>query len=390
MPPKLLISDTSLSPPITTEYNHGENVLNFKTIYTAIKQLHKHSGKGILITYTNPLSPLPLSLLRPCSKEFLDTYWALFAQIIDYFADFASEDSATMQSLWFHLLDVLECVAKGLPHEFWRENALGQATISCEHAKEFAEQYSQTTTFLHEVINARTVRNSVPILHSTLRTHEPPTSYPGAFKAGLNPWQQFLLNGAPGFEVPKSARKYRDDDPFEKYPHGRRIVREHQVPFGALGIVAKHIGRLRHAAIEIASVNFSLAPRFLLMLENRNTDNSQDGAELRSSAETLDEFDSHVLKPGHTFAYTSISGRRTVVQHVCPFGALRISSRWNSSPDIRRCTPYPPTLSLQPALPATETQHVKPTILICISWMNVSVRIAFPSPFPLSFSYHDV
>jgi hypothetical protein len=269
MPPKLLISDTSISPPITTEYNHGENVLDFKTIYTSIKQLPKHSGKGILITYTNPLSPLPLSLLRPCSKEFLDTYWALFAHIIDYFADFASEDSMTMQSLWFHLLDVLESVAKGLPHEFWMESTSGQATVSCEHAKEFAEQYSQTMVFLHEVINARTVRNSVPILHSTLRTHEPPTSYPGAFKAGLNPWQQFLLNGAPGFEVPKSARKYRDDDPFEKYPHGRRIVREHQVPFGALGIVAKHIGRLRHAAIEIASVNFSLAPRFLLMLGNR-------------------------------------------------------------------------------------------------------------------------
>jgi hypothetical protein len=272
MPANLLISDTSHSPPIITSYTHGENVLDFKTIYISIKQLPKHSGKGTLITHTNPPSALPLPLVRSCSKEFLDTYWALFAQIIDYFADFASEDSVTMQSLWFHLLDVLEGVAKGLPHEFWRESAPELATVSCGHAQEFAEQYSQTITFLNKVVTARRVPNSDPILHTTFRTNEPPTSFPGAFKAGLKPWQQFLLNGSPGFGVPKSAREYLDDDPFEKYPHGKPVVREYQVPFGALGIIAKHTERLRRAAIEIASVSAALTPPSIpLIPETRNT-----------------------------------------------------------------------------------------------------------------------
>jgi hypothetical protein len=251
MPPKILVSDASHSPPITTKYSIDENVLDFKAIYTSIKQLPNLPGRGALITYTNPLSLVSLRQLRPCSKEFLDTYWTLFSSVIDYFADFASQESTMMQSLWFHLLDVMEGVAKGLPHAFWC------GSNACEHAQKFAEQYSQTIAFLNKVIVARSIRNSEPILHTTLRVNEPLASYPGAFKAGLKPWQQFLCNGSPGFGVPKSAREYLDDDPFEKYPLGKEVevVREQNVPFGALGIVARHTERLREAAIDLASVS---------------------------------------------------------------------------------------------------------------------------------------
>jgi hypothetical protein len=252
MPPKILVSDASHSRPITTSYSLDENVLDFKAIYTSIKQLPNLPGRGALITYPDPFSPVLFYKLRPCSKEFLDTYWTVFASVVDYFADFASPDSTMMQSLWFHLLDVMEGVAKGLPHEFWHGSS-----NACEHAQKFAERYSQTIAFLNKVIVARNIRNSDSILHTTLRVNEPLASYPGAFKAGLKPWQQFLCNGSPGFGVPKSDREYLDDDPFEKYPLGKEVevVREQHVPFGGLGIVARHTERLREAAIDVASVS---------------------------------------------------------------------------------------------------------------------------------------
>jgi hypothetical protein len=119
---------------------------------------------------------------------------------------------------------------------------------------------------LNRVMHCRNPTFAADLVHHWRETQVPHGGswFEGDFKAGLNAWQQFLLNGSPGFGVPNRAREYVDAQDRELLPpddfngvqtedqgarmEGRepdecarsKIVTMRHIPLGALAIVQKH------------------------------------------------------------------------------------------------------------------------------------------------------
>lgn len=188
--------------------------------------------------------------------------------MIDYLADFHRDDTAVMRGIWFHLIDVLQECAAGLPHEHWEPNK-----PKCAHAHAFTLHYDQILEFVNQVIESgfpvqdadEIVRPAFPL------TREATESSAGGIKAGLKPWQQFLYNGSPGFAVPKSQCLFPDDDVYnsEYYTETRKVAKEIYVPMGALGIVAKHTERARELAKKLVHVSSPMPSLPILVFRTR-------------------------------------------------------------------------------------------------------------------------
>ncbi|KAF2643454.1 hypothetical protein P280DRAFT_547597 [Massarina eburnea CBS 473.64] len=272
-PPTIRVEEWYEDPPITTKYIRGGNELDFYGIWGAVKKLRGHPGRGKLALVVAPTAPGGHGVrLMECSEEFLDAFWECMAKLLDYFADFLSQDTATMKCMWFHLLDVLQEVAE-LPHQFWDLDI-----PSCEHSKNFAYEYQKTLRLINKVIAPSKVRIARPLVrpHSEVRG---PGSYDfGKFKAGLKPWQQFLCKGAPGLGA------VNDDGVPDQY-----------LPMGALSIIEKHTERARKLTSKVAQ-------------------RSSDG---RSEANMLSEFDKHSFKShSKSYTYTSIEGHRKTAEEM--------------------------------------------------------------------------
>lgn len=246
----IFVADWSEMPPVTVKYVNGNNKLNLKSVYTSIKSLSTHPGRGFSTTVDTPAKPSIEG--RACSNEFLSHYWNHFASVIDYLADFAIHDSAVTQSVWFHLLDILQATASTLPHDFW--NA-GQPV--CAHAAIFTMQYEQTLKLVNEVITKLKAPSPAmdKLIRPTFPLSENLVNCGAGWKAGLKPWQQFLYSKSPGFGVPKADREFLEDDGFEKYLEGKEITRQQHVPLGALGIIDKHTQRAREVVKQLVHVS---------------------------------------------------------------------------------------------------------------------------------------
>ncbi|KAF2796076.1 hypothetical protein K505DRAFT_373466 [Melanomma pulvis-pyrius CBS 109.77] len=290
-PPVILIADWSEVPPITLIYIKGKHELHLESLYTAIKSLSTHPGRGFSSICGTPTQPD-----RPghaCSGVFLNHFWNLFACIIDYVADFAIHDNAVTQSVWFHLVDVLQVEASKLPHEFWTPGLR-----ICTHARVFMLEFEQSLQlFCHMVTGIKVPSPSMDkLIRPTFPMGDNLVFCGSGWKTGLKPWQQFLYNESPGFDVPEADRVLVEDDGFSRYLEGKEIVKRQHVPLGALAIVHKHTERSRNIAKRLAL----------------------DRGEERDEETILEEFDQHALKISGSFSYPSLHGRTAYVQHMYP------------------------------------------------------------------------
>jgi hypothetical protein len=189
--------------------------------------------------------------LKQCTGNYLNDFFAYScADIIKYLLDFFPHDTAIGRRTWHILITRLQEAAAQLPHAFWDKDK-----PSCTHSKIFTEQYEATMSFINLALSGRPERitdNSVHYTRLKIDGHELRF---GAYVNGLKPWENWMLNGSPGFSVGKSEG---DKEANGKLRHETQLyqyeVREGQVtttrhvPMGALAIVQKHTERARSAA----------------------------------------------------------------------------------------------------------------------------------------------
>ncbi|KAJ4286944.1 hypothetical protein N0V90_012824 [Kalmusia sp. IMI 367209] len=231
--PIILIVDWEEDPPLTTKYINGDNELDLGIVYANINRLRHHPGRGRIETGTEGAAAA--FRMKECSQEFLDAFWECAGNLCDYFADFLAGDSVPMQSLWFHMLDVLQQAAI-LPHFHWLPDV-----PFCKHAQEFMKQFEQ----LREVILATAVPVRTRIYGHLVRPDYVSMARlsvdVGGFKDGLKMWQQFLYKGSPGFTVPIDERVYTDATgqalDFTSF--------EQHVPRGGLALIRTYTEKLR-------------------------------------------------------------------------------------------------------------------------------------------------
>lgn len=103
---------------------------------------------------------------------------------------------------------------------------------------------------MNRVILGRRSTTADDLIHHNGGLTKRATYFIGGYKAGLKPWQQFLLNGSPGFEPEPKDLVYPED--VRKV--GDRLVERH-VPMGALALVQRHTARARALAAEHAQTD---------------------------------------------------------------------------------------------------------------------------------------
>jgi hypothetical protein len=185
--------------------------------------------------------------LKECNDDFLKLFWECVANILDYFADFVTTDTAMWQSIWYHLLDVLQ-EATDLPHKFWFEHKIPQ----CRHSKQFTRDYEQTQEIINEVITTKNLPPSEALMHlNRAEKCVDKDNHVGGFKSGLKPWQQFLYGGSPGFDVPESDRVYAQGAPGT----AGAATSEQFVPLALRTIIHQHTKRLRSLTVKVAQVS---------------------------------------------------------------------------------------------------------------------------------------
>ncbi|KAJ4346210.1 hypothetical protein N0V95_005626, partial [Ascochyta clinopodiicola] len=203
--PIIRVEDSTTTPALTLRYVCGINDLDLKVIYADIYRLRKHPGRARLNTNSVRRE------LIPCSRSFLDMFWSAAASLLDYFADFYATDTALMQSIWFHLLDAWQSVC---PTRTYQEIITYQHTASRADvvtASSFLKDYKDTIKLVHTLIStkarARPDEHGVSIIHCPSGAVDglAATYNTGPYISGLKPWQQFLYNGAPGFQPSTTA-----------------------------------------------------------------------------------------------------------------------------------------------------------------------------------------
>ncbi|OAG10432.1 uncharacterized protein CC84DRAFT_1202884 [Paraphaeosphaeria sporulosa] len=242
MPP-ILVSDFEDDPPVTVRYIQGNNDLDFKTVYTSIRTLSHHPGRGLLDT-NNEDDPDPdFYIEKKCDPAFLEAFWKCAAYLCDYFADFLAFDTAHMQSVWFHLLDKLQ-EATILPHYFWISRM-----PFCEHSEDFVGD----TNRLYVLISGLIAPTRIAPPSNILGTDYMNKDRRDDGVSGLKGWQQFLYKDSPGFFVPKSKRLY----PMTAGTPTDRMVFEAHIPRGGLAIVDSHTKKLRELTEQVSRVRFA-------------------------------------------------------------------------------------------------------------------------------------
>ncbi|KAF1958739.1 hypothetical protein CC80DRAFT_18465 [Byssothecium circinans] len=307
--PIIRVEDWDAKPPVTIKYICGDNELELETVWAAVNGLSSHSGRG-KVELVRVVGGCDVHL-KECSQDFWDGFWDCMAKLLDYFADFFVQDNAAMQSMWFHLLDVLQEAAV-LPHDFW-----DPGRPSCTHGERFAREYERTLCLINEIISPNGFRAAEPRVRPKKKLLEPSSVKLGGFKAGLKPWQQFMYSKAPGFDVPEEERIYN-------YLEGTDGPGQY-LPMGALAIVERHTARARALTSKVAQ-------------------RSSDG---HSEVEMLSKFDQHSHKvDGKPFTYTSISGRKKTAQTLYPNPGFEKAPRRYLGLGDPSCIEPQPNLSL--------------------------------------------
>ncbi|KAF2265306.1 hypothetical protein CC78DRAFT_203002 [Lojkania enalia] len=248
--PLIVVEDWAMEPPVTMRYINADHDLDFLLVYKAVRTLPSHPGRGALsIIYEGVGHKYAL---KPCTDDFLEHFFSCAGNLADYLAVFYPHDNAITQAVWLRLLDNFQIAAK-LPH-----NILQTQAPVCSHAGDFSKAYDEVFRFINNILTNShdpTSCRTQNVAHS-FNMVTPRRPYLGAFKFGMKPWQQFLLNGSPGFCVEGQSRRYDIEEGMEFYAgeSGEKKVKQVVVPMGALGIVQKHTERMRGFVKEMAVV----------------------------------------------------------------------------------------------------------------------------------------
>jgi hypothetical protein len=171
----------------------------------------------------------------------MHSFWECVANLIDYFADFYASDTGAMQSLWAHLLDVLQEAAE-LPHHFWELHY-----PKCSHSQVFAQFYEQSLDIIQTLINDKKLRSSGATVYPNDSLASSIEGCLGGFRTGLASWQQFLYAGGPGFNV--RERRFSKS---AKEPKGFDV--QQYIPQGGLAILKTHTERARALVVKHSKV----------------------------------------------------------------------------------------------------------------------------------------
>ncbi|KAI4713198.1 hypothetical protein J4E89_002177 [Alternaria sp. Ai002NY15] len=203
LPPIILVTDYSTTPPTATRYTFVRNDIDFPIAYRRIKSL-----------LTHPPCPHHPQYLWPCDAcefAFTTKYWKCAATLLDYFADFHPIDTPLMQSIWFYLLDIWQESAHILPYETVLDETIehSAALIGVARARDFEKAVRDTITLFEVTIwGRRTEADSWDQVIYDPRGEAmcPVGEYDtGPWASGVKPWNQFLGEGGMGVAAPWSA-----------------------------------------------------------------------------------------------------------------------------------------------------------------------------------------
>src|SRR5690242_4618731 len=194
-PPSTCVGDADTpAPALTLRYSNGETELDLRRIYNDISSLLEHPGRARVDQERDFVS---------CSDAFIDRFWSAAASLLDYFADFYTTDTALMQSVWLHLLDVWQ---QARPTQVFSGHVLEDPDFLTIH--ELKKDYQDTIALVQRLISSNSATQpKTPqdaIIHDPSGETEGPGGWyeQGPVISGLKPWQQFLYAGSPGFQPP--------------------------------------------------------------------------------------------------------------------------------------------------------------------------------------------
>lgn len=238
-PPSSCVGDADTpAPALTLRYANGETELDLRRIYNDITSLLEHPGRARLDQEYDFVS---------CSDEFLDRFWSAAASLLDYFADFYTTDTALMQSVWLHLLDVWQ---QARPTQVFSGHVLEDPDFLTIH--ELKKDYQDTIALVQRLISSNpATQPKMPhdaIIHDPSGETEGPGGWyeQGPVLSGLKPWQQFLYAGSPGFQPPCPSPSPNDPPPAAAPPSRRYL------PQPAIALLQTHTARARTLTTTLA------------------------------------------------------------------------------------------------------------------------------------------
>jgi hypothetical protein len=256
------VTDHTSSPPITTHYHLGNNVIDFQPIYILTKSLLTHAP-----CFHAPLWPCP-----SCARSFLSKYWTVAAHLLDYFADFAHHDSALMLSLWFHLLDTWQETASYFPctEVLDTQDVTPDAVQRFAAARWFLDEVRGTMGLVDMLIygwgsdKQKMGRETEQVVHvpsGDVRGIAGEYNT-GPYLSGLRIWDQWLTAASPGvaldaLEAPHTLRALTD---IENGVQDQGITRH--VPQAGLAIIRTHTNRARNIAANMNTEEKEYLPDF--------------------------------------------------------------------------------------------------------------------------------
>ncbi|KAF2751961.1 hypothetical protein M011DRAFT_482741 [Sporormia fimetaria CBS 119925] len=280
----LILSSGADNAQVTERYTLRENDINFPAVWEGIRSLGQHEGRGKRDIFVDDQG-CPITVLKPCTHEFLGRFWDYWARVLDYLADFHAHDSTKMQTLWYRLIDDLQAVAKGLPHDPY-----DRRLSSCDHSVDFLVNYEATIRLINRLLTNKSRNTAEKMVHG-MNSLAPrsKTSSTGPFKTGLKPWAQFFMKGSPGFGLNNSERGY-----MERELEVPEEVDETLVPMGGVEILRHHIEDLRE----------------------QSEDQADDLGVPRSVATA--DLDANGLRFDRPHRYTSMTGHSILTQPMAP------------------------------------------------------------------------
>ncbi|EUC47742.1 hypothetical protein COCMIDRAFT_89328 [Bipolaris oryzae ATCC 44560] len=331
--PKIIVSDYTITPPISTSYH-------------AIKPFHPQKEDTIFFGQTYKLIK---SLLMPprcphdpnkrrwpcefCGIVATRAYWTCAALLLDYYADFYAHDSAIMQSIWFHLFDIwqesavwlidgliLESQCVGVSEAYRARNAA--------KAQAFVKNVRDTVELVEVVLWGRKQSiNTAAAAHPTQDTilYDPRGEVwrssgeydTGPWISGVKPWCQFLYNGGPGVVPPPlpptfACQKTNDhNNNNNNNTDGKVIIKTTRyIPHPAIAILTAHTRRARALARKYYSSSSS-SPETTLRRLNEFDAYTPIFPSPRHPVHT---FTSPLT--GHTVSYALGNGAPPVLRHV--------------------------------------------------------------------------
>ncbi|KAH7126889.1 hypothetical protein B0J11DRAFT_289058 [Dendryphion nanum] len=245
--PIIKIQDCDDEPFLTLKYIHGTTELVVGDISQQIKKLPSHQGRGyIKMTMDDKM----LEVVE-CTPAYLENFWQCVGYLLDYYTTFMLTDDPNMKALWNRFFDIVQASGR-LPHNYFN-----RFHPCCSHAEEFAFVWVQTLELINQLLEGREGREAEDIVHHTgYGITARRLGYPGAWKAGLKPWQQYLCDESPGFQVKQSdCVFYGNNDVHREI--GRKIevknkISQQMLPHGALAIVQRHTERTRELGMALA------------------------------------------------------------------------------------------------------------------------------------------